>query len=737
MIDKRATRDLERDLRRQPDNLPLRLRLAAAYHADGRTGEAVHLYRSVAVAYHGQRRLAQAIAVCRSVLELEPGQRETVALLAELEAMRPHDDGSDGGASPPSSGAASPDDLPAAPGPPLGTSSLLPGPLQPPAPPASGTRSHPTLPPPVPLAAATPRAGVRVLDDEVAMRELVPVARTATPVPRAAPVRPVMLPPLSTKASTPSAPAGAIQPGLRRPLRAAELARLSSVGMTPTPLPAPLPYHEADSHSDITVPPMPPRSLDDALTRVAEPRARAGSTDADAAPTHVAPDAWEPITDPHVHNAVPRLPLMARASSLAIDASADLETRRIPRIDPHDLELLGALPLETGLVPLVEADAIGAASADPIGDDEITNPPGDGADPAWPDEATNPQPRAASDLEPDDTRADDGRADDGRADDVRADELPTGVGDAQPSRLFTRPFSETLSRIGPDGTALEEAGAGLLSVFTALPDHARADLERAMILRQVGPGEVILREGERGDSCFVIMTGEVRVLKTDPLGRTDGTGGEAIEVARLGDGSLFGEFALLADRRRHATVEAVTACELYEIPRRALRELATTYPEVNPGLERFYRERLLATLLATAPLFQALAEEQRALLLARFAPLRADSGDHLVREGERSGGLYLLVLGAVEIVKRGPDGRNLLLATLREGAYFGEMSLLTGQDASASVIAAGPVEVAFLPPREFYDVVAGHPSLWAAMRRLVGSRQLENARILAGDTAAV
>ncbi|MCE9580214.1 MAG: cyclic nucleotide-binding domain-containing protein [Deltaproteobacteria bacterium] len=778
MTDKRATRDLERDLRRQPDNLPLRLRLAAAYHADGRTGEAVHLYRSVAVAYHGQRRLAQAIAVCRSVLELEPGQRETIALLAELEAMRPHDENGEPLNPTPAHGAtaipAYGDDAPLAPPPPLGTSSLLPGPLQPPTPIAStpsatGLRSQPTQPPPFappspsgtglrgsatqpPLAAATPRAGVRVLDDEVAMRELVPVSRPAAPAPKAPPVRPVMLPPLSTKAKAPSSPAGAIQAGMRRPLRAAELARISAIGMTPTPLPEPMPYHEAaDSHSEITVPPMPPRgSLDDAKTRVAEPRARTDtrrdpepperpSTD-DAALTRVARDVWEPTTDPHVGaSGVPRMPLVPRASSTAVDAAADLETRRIPRIDPHDLELLRAPLPETGAIPLLE---------DVPTDDEPTNPPEDAAaGAAWPEEATNPQARNDTDEldhhEPEDTRTDDdlrsdaSRDGDLRGDDARTDDMPTGVGDAQPSRLFNRPFSETLTRIGPDGSTLEEPGAGLLAVFTALPDHARADLERAMVLRQIGPGEIILREGDRGDSCFVIMTGEVRVLKSDPLGRTDGAAGELIEVARLADGSLFGEFALLADRRRHATVEAVTACELYEIPRRALRELATTYPEVKPGLERFYRERLLATLLATAPLFTALPEDQRATLLARFSPLRADSGDHLVREGERSGGLYLLVLGAVEIVKRGPDGRNLLLATLREGAYFVEMSLLSGQEASASVIAAGPVEVAFLPPREFYDVVAGHPSLWAAMRRLAGSRQLENAKILAGDTAAV
>src|SRR5689334_19427958 len=89
MNPKKTVRELERQLRKEPDNLVLRLKLAAAYRDLGQTADAVQLYRSVAIAYHGQGRLAQAIAVCRSVLEIEHGQRETVMLLAELEAMRP------------------------------------------------------------------------------------------------------------------------------------------------------------------------------------------------------------------------------------------------------------------------------------------------------------------------------------------------------------------------------------------------------------------------------------------------------------------------------------------------------------------------------------------------------------------------------------------------------------------------------------------------------------------------
>src|SRR5262249_44707182 len=156
---------------------------------------------------------------------------------------------------------------------------------------------------------------------EVAVRDLQPVRR--------APVRPLMIP-----QSPPPVP-----PPLPRP---------STGGMTPTPLPTPVPYHEAseDSLVEITVPPTTIRAThretgptgagdwspraEDAETRIALPRA----LDEDAV-TRIAED-WKPQP--------PAPPLSARASSTQIDVSVELETRRRPRLDPHDLEVLGAAP---------------------------------------------------------------------------------------------------------------------------------------------------------------------------------------------------------------------------------------------------------------------------------------------------------------------------------------------------------------------------------------------------------
>jgi CRP-like cAMP-binding protein len=292
---------------------------------------------------------------------------------------------------------------------------------------------------------------------------------------------------------------------------------------------------------------------------------------------------------------------------------------------------------------------------------------------------------------------------------------------------FAAGFTGTLAELAPDGSALD----GPLGVFSMLPPDAANELARRAVVKLYDAGEVIVREGDAGDSCFVIVRGDVVVT------RAAGAGEPAVELARLGEGALFGEFAILADRRRHATVIALVDAEIYVIPRLLLRELAAVYPDVGPALERFYRERLLANLLQTSPLFARLAIDERAGLLASFEPMRVESGEALVRQGEPAGGLFLIVLGAVEVVCRTDDRRAVVLATLGEGAYVGEISLLTGEVATASVVACGPVELAALPASSFYQVVSEYPELWAAMHDEARARRLRTERVLHGRTAVV
>lgn len=77
--------------------------------------------------------------------------------------------------------------------------------------------------------------------------------------------------------------------------------------------------------------------------------------------------------------------------------------------------------------------------------------------------------------------------------------------------------------------------------------------------RQFKKGEILIREGERGDCAYVIETGNVEILVQRE--------GQPIQIGLRGPGSLIGEMAMIDDKPRTATVRAVDDCDVLEITR--------------------------------------------------------------------------------------------------------------------------------------------------------------------------
>ncbi|MDB4971175.1 MAG: cyclic nucleotide-binding protein [Myxococcales bacterium] len=258
-------------------------------------------------------------------------------------------------------------------------------------------------------------------------------------------------------------------------------------------------------------------------------------------------------------------------------------------------------------------------------------------------------------------------------------------------------------------------------LLSELPRAAFMDLLSRLSVLRLQPGETVLREGEAGDACYLVASGRVRVTKA------------GVEVAQLGPGSFFGEFAVLSDQRRHASVQAIEPLELLEIRRDLIDELVAAHPGVARTLRTFYRERLLATLMATAPFFQRLSMAERGTIAERFRPRRFGRGAQIIEEGAPGGGLYLILVGEVEVVRAAGGGHVVKLGLLGEGSYFGEMSLLRGGVASATVRATRMTEAVQLPPRDFYEMASQHPVLWEQLRSEAEKREMANHAILAGE----
>jgi serine/threonine-protein kinase len=97
--------------------------------------------------------------------------------------------------------------------------------------------------------------------------------------------------------------------------------------------------------------------------------------------------------------------------------------------------------------------------------------------------------------------------------------------------------------------------------IAALQSDLRQFLQGGLHLprRIAAAGEVVLREGERGDCAYLIIEGRCRVTQSSPQGE--------LELRQMGPGEIFGELALLLDAPRSATVSALTDTTLLVIDR--------------------------------------------------------------------------------------------------------------------------------------------------------------------------
>lgn len=99
------------------------------------------------------------------------------------------------------------------------------------------------------------------------------------------------------------------------------------------------------------------------------------------------------------------------------------------------------------------------------------------------------------------------------------------------------------------------------------------------------PKEVIVREGEMGDSVFLVGEGEVNVMLEGD--RVPGT-----PLATLGPGEVFGEMAVLERRPRMATVIAEERCTLLEINGGQFRKFLIEHPEIEFKMAAKLSQRL-------------------------------------------------------------------------------------------------------------------------------------------------
>jgi CRP-like cAMP-binding protein len=106
----------------------------------------------------------------------------------------------------------------------------------------------------------------------------------------------------------------------------------------------------------------------------------------------------------------------------------------------------------------------------------------------------------------------------------------------------------------------------------------------------------------------------------------------------------------------------------------------------------------------------ALAAVARLLRTRRFR-----RNEVVFHAGDPGDSLFVVASGSVKIVLASPDGEEAIIATLRPGDFFGELSVLDGAERSATAVALEPTVLDSLPRAPFLELVDTQPGLRLAL----------------------
>src|SRR3954465_2659850 len=128
---------------------------------------------------------------------------------------------------------------------------------------------------------------------------------------------------------------------------------------------------------------------------------------------------------------------------------------------------------------------------------------------------------------------------------------------------------------------------GRVPVFAELGADDLARVAEVAVRRAFEPQQVIFREGDDSDTCYVVRSGHARAIRQHADGRT-------ITLANFGPGDIFGELAMFDAERRSATVQEIDDLETVAIPGSAMRGLLARPPEIAVKLVIALGRRLRA-----------------------------------------------------------------------------------------------------------------------------------------------
>ncbi len=137
-------------------------------------------------------------------------------------------------------------------------------------------------------------------------------------------------------------------------------------------------------------------------------------------------------------------------------------------------------------------------------------------------------------------------------------------------------------------------------------------------------------------------------------------------------------------------------------------------------------------LLKSLSVFAGFPEDQLRALAELVMRRGAPRGSAVVREGDPSDALYVVLSGRLKVVVGEADGKETILSILGKGEFFGDMGVIDDGPRSATVVAIEPCELLAITRQAFRRCLGGNPDLAMAVMRVLVRRLREADRKIGG-----
>ena len=272
--------------------------------------------------------------------------------------------------------------------------------------------------------------------------------------------------------------------------------------------------------------------------------------------------------------------------------------------------------------------------------------------------------------------------------------------------------------------SLEDNGYAWLFESTFFNQLDAPDVEKLLSLmtwRSYGKDSVLVEAGKKNDAMHLIAEGEAQVVI--PAGHSGDTlfsrfttrteTGDSV-VAKLAPGHVFGERSLRLNTATNATVRSLSPLRTLQIGvdsfDKAVNEIEAFRDYIDGLVEMRGKAATITDLLLRHPFLRLLGRDDIQRFCEAGRLIKLPAGAQVVRKGDRTSDVYVVVGGRVGVV--GGEGRTReIIATKGPGWMFGHAAVLLEVARTADIDALEATELLKVPASVLMGIVTRNPTL--------------------------